>query len=192
MSRTAAREYTSYSSTSGYYEQRMPPLSAQGLMADRNSRIIRGNSYDYDDDYYMPPSRKATRRNKVYRKKVSSERYEPNRRYRPRNPYISLKEKSVILSLVLLVGVILFSAITFSAYSADLQNGINKTNANSAVVQKDIDTLNVQIEEGKTISTLERRAKEEAGMKYPSTKEIVYLDDVAAASEETVAEENGD
>ena len=189
MARTATREYDYYSQTSGYYEQRTPPLSAQGLMAERNTRIIRGNTYDYDDNYYMPPPRKATKRSKVYRKKVSKEKYESFNPSRHRNPYISIKEKSVILMIVLLVGALLFAGTTFSAYRANIQNDINKTNANTAIVQKDIDTLNVAIEEGKTISTLERRAKEDAGMKYASSKEIVYLNGDDAATEEIVAEE---
>ena len=68
-----------------------------------------------------------------------------------------------------------YSPLIAGAYAASLKYQINSLIASNTEIEKDIETLNVEIKTANNISTIEERALTELGMVYPSTGEIVYV-----------------
>ena len=185
MSMTVTQQNTYYSG-SGTYANRMPPLSAENLIAERNSRMLRSDPYEYEDEY----PRRAVKKKKVYRKKLPGKARFEHRSSRVHYPHISVGEKAFIIFIIIMIGAAFLSSIFISAYSEKIQNDINVTKANTAALQKEIDNINILIEEEKTIPSLEKKAKEIVGMKYPTAEDKVYLGPEEAGDGERIAEAN--
>ena len=183
--------------------RRTPPLSAHGMIAERNSRLLRSEPFEEE----QPVPRKATKKKKVYRKKTTKQKgidapvkfsemevFPENIEAKEtipstvRYPHISFGEKSLIVFIIILAGAILAGIISISAYSANIQNGINVKKTQTAAIQKDIDSINIAIEEAKTITKLEEKAVDLIGMKYPTAQDTVYLNMDDMEEQERIAQ----
>jgi cell division protein FtsL len=103
---------------------------------------------------------------------------------RPPRIILSAREKASLLFLVVLAGLVFFGAIFASAYCAKIQKEINQTNAQSAVVQEEIDKLYIEIEQGRNIQTIEKAAKKNLKMKYPTGDRIKYIGEIKYKKED--------
>ncbi|MBQ2747781.1 MAG: cell division protein FtsL [Firmicutes bacterium] len=88
---------------------------------------------------------------------------------------ISAKDKFRIVLLTILAGILGVSVIISSAYAAQLKYDINMLISENAVIEGEIQNLNVEIKKETNITTIERKAMEELGMTYPYGSQIVYL-----------------
>jgi cell division protein FtsL len=95
---------------------------------------------------------------------------------RPSRIILSVREKMSIFFLIVVIGVLFFGTIFTSAYCAGLQKDINLANAQAALVQEEIDKLNIEIETGRNISSIEKSAKKKLKMDYPADDKIKYID----------------
>jgi cell division protein FtsL len=127
------------------------------------------------DDAPLSPSerRHERRRGRAAERGVHISRYS-----RPALPHISHAEKSIMIFVAVFIAVIFIGVIALEAYSVSIQHGINKTNGETADLQKEIDDLYVAIEQGKNIGAIEKNAKKRLNMSYPSSEQIKYGKDI--------------
>lgn len=89
---------------------------------------------------------------------------------------VSPREKLMIMVLTVLVGVVCIGLIASTAYSATIKYRINTTIKESAVLEGEIENLNVKIKGQTNIRVVEEKAKVELGMVYPTVDQYIYLD----------------
>ena len=92
---------------------------------------------------------------------------------------LTLRDKLAMLLLILLAAAIFTGMIFLSAWRATIQQDINQTDAKIAVVQEDIDNLQLAIEKKKNIAVIESKALT-MGMIYPAAEagQLIYLEDI--------------
>lgn len=93
-------------------------------------------------------------------------------------PMISPKEKVMIMALTVCVGLVCIGLIASTAYAASIKYRINSTIKESAVLEGEIENLNVKIKSQTNIQLVEEKAKNELGMVYPTVNQYVYIDQV--------------
>ncbi len=93
-----------------------------------------------------------------------------------RAPRISAKDKVRLLLLTLFAGLLCICLIITAAYSTQIKFHTNSLLAQSAVVQGEIENLNVAIKSANNIVSIEERAMNELGMVYPEIHQIAYIE----------------
>lgn len=101
-------------------------------------------------------------------KKQTVQKKNPNRA-------ITVKEKTAILMLTALVGLLCIGLILTTAYAAKVKYNINSLSNENAIITGEIEALNVEKQTGTNLQTIERRASMELGMIYPSSNQFVFL-----------------
>lgn len=100
---------------------------------------------------------------------------------RPRRPKrkpkstITAKDKMRLLALTIVTGVICIGLIITTAYAASIKYDTNQLIKANNALEAEIENLNVQIYSVNNIEAIEKKATKKLGMKYPSSKKIVYL-----------------
>lgn len=89
---------------------------------------------------------------------------------------ISAKDKSRLILLTIFIGLLCVGLILTTAYAAKIKYNINTIIKENAVIQGEIENLNVKIESGTNIQIIEARAATELGMVYPTSDKLVYLE----------------
>jgi cell division protein FtsL len=157
----------------GVFERSDASVYYGGLFADhRAGSSVYGGLLD-DAPLSVPERRHERRRVKAAERGVRIGRYS-----RPTLPHISASEKGIMIFVAIFVATIFIGVIALEAYSVSIQHGINKKHAEAADIQKEIDELYVSIEQGKNIGTVEKQAKKELNMLYPSSEQIKYEKDI--------------
>jgi cell division protein FtsL len=129
------------------------------------------------DDAPLPP---AERRHERRRDKAAEKGIHIGRYARPAFPRISRAEKNIMIFVAVFNALIFIGVIAIEAYSVSIQHEINKKNSRTADIQQEIDELYVSIEQGKNIAAIEKSAKKELNMLYPSSEQIKYEKDIKA------------
>jgi cell division protein FtsL len=88
---------------------------------------------------------------------------------------INAKDKSRLLMLTVLIGVLCIGVILSTAYAASVKVHINTMIKENAVIQGEIENLNVKIESASNIQIVESRAVTELGMVYPTSEQLVFI-----------------
>ena len=88
---------------------------------------------------------------------------------------ITLKDRVKIILFLILSGVVCLSVIISAAYAASVKYEINSIVKGNAVLQGEIENLNVKIKNATNIRTVEEKAINELGMVYPSSEQFVFL-----------------
>jgi len=92
-----------------------------------------------------------------------------------RNSVITLKEKAIMIMLLLLIGVLCGLLIVSAAYSAGVKYEINTVIKENDVTVGEIENLKVNIKNATNIRAIEEKALNELGMIYPSSEHFVFL-----------------
>lgn len=87
----------------------------------------------------------------------------------------SPKDRLGLMALTVLMGLILVGMIIVSAYGANIKYDINNLAKENAVIQGEIENLNVKIKSAVNIGAIEERAINELGMIYPEVSQFRYL-----------------
>ena len=87
----------------------------------------------------------------------------------------SAKDRKRAMMYIVVLAAVCIGVVIAGAYAASLKYQINSLIASNTEIEKDIETLNVEIKTANNISTIETRAIEELGMVYPTNGEIVYV-----------------
>ena len=97
---------------------------------------------------------------------------------KPRNTNtgINAKDKFRLLLVTILIGMLGIGMIISTAYAASIKVNINTMIKENAVIQGEIENLNVKIESASNIQIVEARATADLGMVYPTAKQLVYVD----------------
>jgi cell division protein FtsL len=127
------------------------------------------------DDAPPPP---AERRHDRRRKNAAEKGVRLSRYSRPASLHISPVEKNIMIFVAVFIAVMFIGVIALEAYSVSIQQEINKKNAKTATVQKEIDELYVSIEQGSNIAAIEKGAKKNLKMVYPSSDQIKYAKEI--------------
>ncbi len=97
------------------------------------------------------------------------------------NSAINAKDKFRMLLLTVFVGLLCIGLILSTAYAASIKYHTNEMIRENEVLQGEIENLNVKIESASNIQIVEARATAELGMTYPTTDQLVYIDDTKEA-----------
>lgn len=92
------------------------------------------------------------------------------------NTGINAKDKFRILMLTIFIGVLCVGLILSTAYAASVKYRINTLIKENAVIQGEIENLNVKIESASNIQIVEARATAELGMTYPTPEQLIFVD----------------
>ncbi|MEL7654973.1 MAG: hypothetical protein AAGU75_03580 [Bacillota bacterium] len=93
------------------------------------------------------------------------------------NTGINAKDKFRLLLLTVFAGVLCVGLILSTAYAASVKYHINTMIKENAVIQGEIENLNVKIESASNIQIVEARATSELGMVYPTSGQLVFVDE---------------
>ena len=88
---------------------------------------------------------------------------------------LSSKDRSRLLMLTVIVGVLCVGIIISTAYAAQLKYQINSIIEENQVIEGEIQNLKVDIQTASSITSIEDKAMTELGMVYPENGQIVYL-----------------
>lgn len=88
---------------------------------------------------------------------------------------MNAKDKSRLLALTVLVGLICICLIVMAAYAAQVKYNINGILAKTDSVQGEIENLNVEINSAANITAIEEKARTRLGMVYPTSEQITYI-----------------
>ena len=127
--------------------------------------------YEYQDSYkrYGLDMKPRTVKNENIKSKSS-------------NAGINAKDKFRLLLITVFIGVLCVGLILSTAYAASVKYHINTLIKENAVIQGEIENLNVKIESASNIQIVEAKATAELGMIYPTPEQLVFID----GSQETV------
>ena len=92
---------------------------------------------------------------------------------------INAKDKFKLLLLTAFIGVLCIGVILTTAYAASVKYHINSMIKENAVIQGEIENLNVKIESASNIQIVEEKATQ-LGMVYPSAEQLVFIDGTQA------------
>lgn len=89
---------------------------------------------------------------------------------------MNAKDKFRLVLLTVLIGALCIGLILSTAYAASVKYHINAMIKENAVIQGEIENLNVKIESASNIQIIEARATAELGMLYPKSEQLVFID----------------
>ena len=109
-----------------------------------------------------------------------------------RNNEITIKEKIVMISFILLIGALCGLLIVSAAYSAGVKYDINNIIRENEQTVGEIENLKVTVKNTTNIRAVEEKAKNELGMIYPSSENFVFLTKIEKAQGEFAMIYSGD
>lgn len=89
---------------------------------------------------------------------------------------INAKDKFRLIMLTIFTGILCVGLILSTAYAASVKYHINSLIKENAVIQGEIENLNVKIESASNIQIVEEKAATELGMVYPNPEQLVFID----------------
>jgi len=97
------------------------------------------------------------------------------------NSYTGLnaKDKFRLLLVTAFIGVLCIGVILTTAYAASVKYHVNSMIKENAVIQGEIENLNVKIESASNIQIVESKATQ-LGMVYPTAEQLVFIDGTQA------------
>ncbi len=87
----------------------------------------------------------------------------------------SAKDRKRAMVYVIVLAAVCVGVVISAAYAATLKCEINSIIASNTEIEREIETLTVEIKTANNISAIETRAINELGMVYPTSAEIVYV-----------------
>ncbi len=98
----------------------------------------------------------------------------PRRKVQQR-PVVSAKDKTRMLLLLLVVGMLCIGLIITRAYAASVKYDTNQIIKENNELSAQIESLDVKVYSINNIEAIEKKATKEQKMMYPASKQIVYL-----------------
>lgn len=107
-------------------------------------------------------------------------RAEKKERIKPKESALGItaKDKTRLILLTFFIGILCIGLILATAYAASIKFSNNALIKENAVIQGEIENLNVKIESGTNIQILESKAVTELGMVYPNSEQKIYLGEI--------------
>jgi cell division protein FtsL len=156
-----------------------------GLFADHRAGSSVYGGLSYGATSHAEKSRSDRRRPDAREKDSRHRRFS-----HPAEAHISHAEKGIMIFVAVFIAAIFIGVIALEAYSVSIQHEINKTAAQTALVQQEIDDLYIAIEQGSNIAAIEKRAREKLNMAYPTSEQTKYAGDIEAdAGDVDIAED---
>ena len=117
--------------------------------------------YEYQENYqkYGLDMKPKTPKKKVKRQKTG----------------ITAKDKARLLLLTVVVGVLCIGLIISTAFAASIKFETNRVIEKNNALEAEIENLNVKIYSSNNIEAIEKKASDQLGMLYPSSKQIIYV-----------------
>ena len=113
---------------------------------------------------------------RVKRTRQRPERKEQQQvRRNPQGGTLSADTLRVLIMAVLAIGIILIGVVIVNAHTASLQYQVNQLESQNAVLQTEIDMLEVKIGSNTSINQLEEYATAKLAMHYPEGNECIHL-----------------
>lgn len=100
---------------------------------------------------------------------------EPRRKPKRQKSGITAKDKTRLLLLTVVAGVICIGLIITTAFAASIKYETNRLIQQNHELEAEIENLNVQLYSEDNIEAIEGKAMNKLGMKYPSGNQVVYL-----------------
>jgi len=91
---------------------------------------------------------------------------------------VTSKDRLVLIVLTIMAGLIGIGLVISSAFSASIKYDINTLIKENAVIQGEIENLNVEIKAASNIGAIEERALSELGLVYPDYTQFRYLEEI--------------
>lgn len=85
------------------------------------------------------------------------------------------QDRAKLFVLMLIIGILCIAGVVTTAYATQVKYNINQVSKENAVIQGEIDNLNVIIEGANNVKNIEDKAINQLGMIYPSYEQIVYI-----------------
>ena len=89
---------------------------------------------------------------------------------------LGIKDKAKLIMLLLVMGIVCIAVVVSAAYASQIKYNINAITRENAVIQGEIENLNVSIEEANNVKVIEEKAITYLGMIYPDYEQIVFID----------------
>lgn len=93
------------------------------------------------------------------------------------------RDQKLAIFTIAVIGLVFLCVVFVSAYCTNLKYEINSMNKETLALQEDIDQLKVQIEDNTNIATIEKKARDDLDMIYPTAEQFVYINGEAAQSD---------
>ncbi len=87
------------------------------------------------------------------------------------------KDRARFMLYVIVLAIVCIGVVISGAYAATLKCSINSLISENDKIEKEIETLNVEIKSANNLTSIEEKAVGELGMIYPGPGEIVYVMD---------------
>ena len=100
---------------------------------------------------------------------------EKQERRAPESGTLSQDTLRVLIAGVLAIGVILIAMVIVNAHTASLQYEVNQLENQNAILQSEVDMLEVKIGSNTSINQLEEYAATNLAMHYPEGNECIHL-----------------
>ena len=91
---------------------------------------------------------------------------------------VTSKDRFVLIILTIMAGLIGIGLVISTAFSATIKYDINTLIKENAVIQGEIENLNVDIKAASNIGVIEERAITELGLVYPDYTQFRYLENI--------------
>jgi cell division protein FtsL len=91
------------------------------------------------------------------------------------NKVFGIRDKAKLFMLLMAMGFLCIAVVIAAAYASQIKYNINAITRENAVIQGEIENLDVSIEAANNIRTIEERAINELGMVYPVYEQIVFI-----------------
>lgn len=99
----------------------------------------------------------------------------PRKKPKPQKSGITAKDKTRLLLLTVVAGVLCIGLIITTAFAASIKYETNQIIQQNHELEAEIENLNVEVYSESNIEALEEEAMDKQGMVYPSSKQVVYL-----------------
>ena len=131
-------------------------------------------AYTSEYSFHFEPQRQPERVKRTRQRPEAR----PEQRGRQQSGTISADTLRALIVGVLAIGIILIGMVIVNAHSADLQYTVNQLENQNAILQTEIDMLEVKIGSNTSINQLEDYATTQIGMHYPLSSECIHLSNV--------------
>jgi cell division protein FtsL len=88
---------------------------------------------------------------------------------------LTARDRLKLLVLVFLIGALCIAGVVTTAYATQIKYNINAIVRENAVIQGEIENLDVAIESANNIKIIEEKAVSQLGMVYPKFEQMVFI-----------------
>ena len=99
----------------------------------------------------------------------------PRKKPKPQKSGITAKDKTRLLLLTVVAGILCIGLIITTAFAASIKYETNQIIQQNHELEAEIENLNVAVYSESNIEALEEKDMDKQGMVYPSSKQVVYL-----------------